>query len=279
MKKTITTVAVATLAIWLCGDLVAERASAARPPFRIQASDTFAWTGRLVLEEQIAGSAHVETEPWVPCGGTPPGDSLKWRPPLYEGDTGGYYLVDGEGKTVAVCTGPPEPHPRLPTNLSLLIGAGCRRYEIGESVRLTPTTNRTLATAGTSSTEDVAFQASRQLPVRVGRNLNPPVCLVEHGSYEAPNQECAEYFNPELCAKEVKGYQSVIASAELRYSPSPTERCGAARKSARALRLRIHRLSARRKRGGPDLAARRRSKGLLHRYLNHARPRYLGECL
>jgi hypothetical protein len=250
--------------------------AAGRPQFQITSTSSYSWSGRLKVKIAVEGTARVETAPWNVCGGVPPGDSLKYTPPLFPGDSGFYSLVDASGKTVAVCGGPPtvggfEPGSvrAIPEHLAIAVGypeVSCKSFpEEALTFQLSPEVTRVEATPGTAASEESHFSSEVEVPEEYG--VSPTVCLTETSSYEIPNQECARYFKPEFCAKESGSFVASIQSFKPGYVPTRTPGCNKAKAAVRKAHTEVRTAKT------PRSKARVRNRLEARLY-----PRELGEC-
>lgn len=265
--------------------VIAPGTAQAKPHFEIDATRTLSWEHRqLMVELDVEGQARVETVPWNPCGGVPPGMSIVPRSTISPyGEPNELVIVDSAGKFVRLCDRAPEvsddPYDwlgdvaALPTRLHLSFGSkwvGCKRSpEEGDKVALRTSDQRTPATPGSAATQEVTFLASEEMSAYSWGELRS-FCLVESEGYSAPNRDCAEYFSPDLCAKEYGTVEETLQTFEVRLVKTKTAACPAARAQKRRAELELRRAYGKE---GPRYAK------LLSHYRSRVLPRYKGECL
>lgn len=246
-------------------------------PFEIEATHTFVWSGgQLKVEEHVTGVAVRETEVFIPCGGTPPGLVLDETPSPFPPYETLYALEDPSGDLVAVCAGPPEIIVPLPHMLGILVGPYCN-YEEGDYEGVVPTVTTVPATVGTSARETVSFDYSDVRPVRSDGTAPGSFCLVEPGTYEFPNPECAEFFDADLCATEYESSKRVITRRQFGYVVSRTPRCPAAKAAEQRLRKRFRKVNRALAMPGPQ-PAKEAAYWRLRRLERTIHPRFIGEC-
>lgn len=268
----------AILAALIIGGYAAERADA--QTFAVKATKTYEWEGgELLVAERVTASAHKESEIWVPCGGTPPGLTLRYEAPGYAGANPTYSLVDSEGKVVALCGSAPEFIYPIPHRLSISFESGCKRAESGFGSSLDLKITEVTATPGTATFEEVSFERAESYPAPYGKvGALEPVCVLAHDSYTTPNQECAEFFDASLCADETHHLTWLVGSTRFRYVFSPTDKCPAVRKAKKKLSRQLRRVSSNAERLEAHPALMRKFNRLNRRY-GDVYERWQGECL
>lgn len=251
--------------------------------FSIEATRALEWNGqRLVATYLVTGKARVETAPWVPCEGRSlPGTQMRWgmeESPIGPIAWAEFFDPSGTFPTIR-CPRPPiiTEYPAgadaksIPQSISLAFGykgAQCARKPEADNISafsLKPRSGSTPATPGTGAAEEVTFSKriyEAASPTWLVRSYGS-YCLIEDDAVELPNQECAEFFDPDLCATEYADVREVLQSFPVTLLSAPTRRCPHAREVRNRTRSRLRR--------DPSPQLRRF-------YRKTALPRYIGEC-
>jgi hypothetical protein len=251
--------------------------------FSITATKRFVWNGsRAVAQYAVKGEARTETDPWIPCEGfDSAGYELRWG-----------WERSGEGGQIAWaelhdptgarpdfrCPRPPiitlygsgDDRAALPADLALVFsnGGNCMAHPNGHRARsfgAGTTVTDTPASPGQPAVEQVSISKHLEEPIWPDwlASHYTTFCLAEHGGYEEPNPECAEFFAPELCATEYFPGLEALQRFRVRYVKTVTRACPAARRSRNSLRKQLR---------GRHLPSLRRY------YLAVAVPRFIGNC-
>lgn len=176
------------------------------------------------------------------------------------------------------CVAPPEIAPPLPLGLTIRVSHRCMSG--GSSFLAKPTATVTPAPApGSTTKEVVTFDVADTFPVRVDEAPFGRYCLVQNLSISRPNQECAEFFAPEICATEYETAKFVLGTGKLEYVPTRTSRCRSAREAAHRALARINTLASNLRRSpGFQPSKERRLEDLRRVYRYEINERVVGEC-
>lgn len=268
------------LGLLACGAGTAQ----AKPHFEIEATRTLVWERpQLIVDFEVKGRARVETAPWIPCGGTPPGLSIvPMTRFLPYADPSQLVLADSEGHFVSICNRAPEISETpaswlgdvsaLPTALHLRLGelTSCKGFpEEGSRMDLKVSDSRAVATPGSPAIQEVVFSGGRKMSTHSWSDLRT-FCLVEPEEFSAPNRECAEFFDPDLCAKEYGTSEETLQMFHVRLVKTRTPACPAARAQKRRTERELRRTHPK---------SGRRYAMLLGHYRGRVLRRFKGECL